>query len=59
MSNDNRTVNIDLSESIWAIGIIILIILFAGEPYLCDALIYRLFDGQVSNFDSELNYPKH
>lgn len=46
--NTMKNVNIDLSRAMLVIGIILCIILFAGEPDLMDAILYKLTDGRIA-----------
>jgi hypothetical protein len=43
-----KTFSIDLSDAILAVGIIIFIIIFSGDPDLMDAIIYKLTEGKLA-----------
>ena len=40
-------IDINLSDAILVVGIVTMIILFAGQPDLWDVILYKISDGQV------------
>lgn len=44
----SRFFRIDLENIVWVVCVFILIVLFAGEPDIADAIMYALTDGAIA-----------